>query len=153
MASTRLRRDAVQYYNSEDGLRLIADGNYGFIALRCMDRMRDGPGGAQRYYVLSGAQTREGRFPHKPEWVAVVADIPTAVWAAKSKSWRIGLRPAYGRGRDQRAYVDHLNQLLAPILTEAIMSFRLNRQTRRRRYHDARAAALVAADAPPVTDA
>jgi len=152
MTSPRFRRDAVRYYNTEDGLRLIENGAYGFIVLRSTERTREGPGRSQRFYIISGADTPGGRFPAKPEWMEALAAIPTARWSSTSQRWRIALTPPSRRRRDQWAYVDRVNRWLAPVLSEAIQHHRLDLQERRRWFFDAQAAALSAPAAAPVTD-
>lgn len=63
MTSPRFRRDAVRYYNTEDGLRLIENGVYGFIVLLNTERTRGNLGQSQRFYILSGADTPGDAFP------------------------------------------------------------------------------------------
>ena len=152
MTSPRFRRDAVRYYNTEDGLRLIENGVYGFIVLRNTERTRGELGHSQRFYILSGADTPGGRFPGKPEWIEALAALPGSRWSGAHRRWRVTLTPPYGGRRDQRGYVDRINRQLAPVLTAAIQYHHLDLQERRRRFLDARAAALTAAAADPVTD-
>ena len=86
MTSPRFRRDAVRYYNTEDGLRLIENGVYGFIVLRNTERTRGELGHSQRFYILSGADTPGGRFPGKPEWIEALAALPGSRWSSARTS-------------------------------------------------------------------
>lgn len=154
MASTRLQRYEVQFQNTEDGLRLITDGNYGFIALRQMEREPTEGGRPPRAYVLSGANRVGGKFPPKPEWQQRLAAIRSAHWSGKGQRWRLNLASEFQSDMDVARRVAYINRCLVPLLQASIRDHRLVMQQRRRRYYDGLALALTVAGggAPRVAD-
>ena len=95
----RTQRDYwIDVDQTEDGIPLIREGNYGHIALRHELRpwRRMGRDGAVEeepclFYRLSGCNLRSGRFPAEPKWNDKIRALPHARYSRKGGYWRVRL--------------------------------------------------------------